>query len=50
MGGETGDKLYVQVRCLLSDETAIQREPGLLLEVRDNDSKTVLYPEGSGEL
>lgn len=42
-----GDKLYVQVCCLLNDETTIQREFGSLLEVKDNYPKIVLYQEGS---
>ena len=47
VGEKQGDKLYVQVCCLLSDEAAIQREFGSLLEVRDNYPKLVLYKEGS---
>ena len=47
VGEKQGDKLYIQVCCLLSDEAAIQREFGPLLEVRDNYPKIVLYQEGS---
>ena len=42
-----GDKLYVQVCFLLSDEATIQREFGSLLKIRDNYPKIVLYQEGS---
>ena len=42
-----GDKLYIQVCCLLSDETTIQREFGSPLDVRDNYPKIVLYQENS---
>ena len=47
VGEKQGDKLYVQVCYLLSDEATIQREFGSLLEVRDNYPKLVLYKEGS---
>ncbi len=47
VGEKQGDKLYVQVCYLLSDEATIQREFGSLLEVRDNYPKIVLYQEGS---
>ena len=47
VGEKQGDKLYVQVCYLLSDEATIQREFGSLLEVRDNYPKLVLYQEGS---
>ena len=47
VGEKQGDKLYIQVCCLLSDEATIQREFGSLLEVRDNYPKIVLYQEGS---
>lgn len=47
VGEKQGDKLYVQVCYLLSDEATIQREFGSLLEVRDNYPKMVLYQEGS---
>ncbi len=47
VGEKQGDKLYVQVCYLLSDEVTIQREFGSLLEVRDNYPKIVLYQEGS---
>lgn len=46
--GEKGDsKIYVQVCYLLNSEATIQREFGLLLEIRDNYPKAVLYKEGS---
>lgn len=44
---KSGDKLYVQVCYLLSDESTIQREFGSLLEIKDNYPKFVLYKEGS---
>lgn len=47
VGEKQGDKLYVQVCCLLSDPSTIQREFGSLLEIRDNYPKLVLYQEGS---
>ncbi len=47
VGEKQGDKLYVQVCYLLSDEATIQREFGSLLDVRDNYPKLVLYQEGS---
>ena len=47
VGEKQGDKLYVQVCYLLSDEATSQREFGSLLEVRDNYPKLVLYKEGS---
>lgn len=47
VGEKQGDKLYVQVCYLLSDEATIQREFGSLLAVRDNYPKLVLYQEGS---
>ena len=47
VGEKQGDKLYVQVCYLLSDEATIQREFGSLLEARDNYPKIVLYQEGS---
>ena len=47
VGEKQGDKLYVQVYYLLSDEATIQREFGSLLDVRDNYPKLVLYKEGS---
>ncbi len=47
VGEKQGDKLYVQVCYLLSDEATIQREFSSLLEVRDNYPKLVLYKEGS---
>ena len=47
VGEKQGDKLYVQVCYLFSDEATIQREFGSLLEVRDNYPKIVLYQEGS---
>lgn len=46
MGEKQGEKLYVQVCCLLSDEATIQREFGPLLTVRDSYPKLVLYQEG----
>lgn len=47
VGEKQGDKLYVQVYYLLSDETTIKREFGSLWDVRDNYPKLVLYKEGS---
>ena len=47
VGEKQGDKLYVLVCYLLSDEATIQREFDSLLEVRDNYPKLVLYQEGS---
>ena len=42
-----GEKLYVQVCYILSDEKTIEREISSLLHVRDNYPKVVLYKESS---
>lgn len=42
-----GEKLYVQVCYILSDEKTIEREFSSLLHVRDNYPKVVLYKESS---
>ncbi|MDR2719349.1 MAG: ATP-binding protein [Nitrososphaerota archaeon] len=42
-----GEKLYVQVCYILSDEKTIEREVSSLLHVRDNYPKVVLYKESS---
>lgn len=47
IGEKNGEKLYVQVCYLLSEESAVNREFGSLLEIRDNFPKIVLYKEGS---
>ncbi len=47
VGDKDGEKLYVQVCYLLNEESAIQREFGSLLEIRDNYPKFVLYKESS---
>ena len=47
IGEKSGEKLYVQVCYLLSEESTINREFGSLLEIRDNYPKIVLYKEGS---
>lgn len=47
IGEKDGDKLYVQVCYLLTEESTINREFGSLLEIRDNYPKVVLYKEGS---
>lgn len=47
IGDKDGNKIYIQVCYLLSDEATIQREFGSLLEIRDNYPKVVLYKEGS---
>lgn len=47
IGEKSGDKLYVQVCYLLSDESVINREFGSLLEIKDNYPKIVLYKEGA---
>lgn len=47
VGEKDGNKLYVQVCYLLSDEATIKREFGSLLEIQDNYPKVVLYKEGS---
>ncbi|MDE5575954.1 MAG: ATP-binding protein [Oscillospiraceae bacterium] len=46
IGEKSGEKLYVQVCYLLSEESTINREFGSLLEIRDNYPKIVLYKEG----
>lgn len=47
IGEKSGEKLYVQVCYLLSEESTINREFGALLEIRDNYPKIVLYKEGT---
>ena len=47
VGEKDGDKLYVQVCYLLTEESTIHREFGSLLEIKDNYPKVVLYKEGS---
>ena len=47
VGEKDGDKLYVQVCYLLTEESTIHREFGSLLEIKDNYPKIVLYKEGS---
>jgi len=47
VGEKDGDKLYLQVCYLLSDESTIAREFGSLLDVKDNYPKFVLYKEGA---
>lgn len=47
IGEKSGEKLYVQVCYLLSEESTINREFGSLLEIRDNYPKIVLYKDGS---
>ena len=42
-----GEKLYVQVCYILSDEKTIEREVSSLLHVRDNYPKVLLYKESS---
>lgn len=47
IGEKNGEKLYVQVCYLLSEESTVNREFGSLLEIRDNYPKIVLYKDGS---
>ena len=47
VGEKNGDKLYIQVCYLLSEESTVDREYASLLEIRDNYPKYVLYKEGS---
>lgn len=47
IGEKSGEKLYVQVCYLLSEESTVNREFGSLLEIRDNYPKIVLYKDGS---
>jgi len=47
VGEKDGDKLYIQVCYLLSEESTINREFASLLEIKDNYPKYVLYREGS---
>ena len=47
VGEKDGDKLYLQVCYLLSEESTIDREFGALLGVKDNYPKFVLYKESS---
>ena len=44
---KSGDKLYVQVCYLLTEQSTIEREFGSLLQIKDNYPKIVLYKEGT---
>jgi len=47
VGEKDGEKLYVQVCYILSEETTVAREFRSLLDIKDNHPKIVLYKEGS---
>ncbi|MCI9570423.1 MAG: hypothetical protein HFG14_11200 [Lachnospiraceae bacterium] len=46
-GEKAGSKRYIQVCCLLHDESAIAREFGSMLEIQGNYHQMALFQEGA---